>query len=538
MTTKYMTQLNRSYANQTKLMEQSDGAKIHRPSDAPIDYSKYLRYSTSYGENDQYQYNIKTAVSWMKNTDAALVDMSDAMKTVVEKANQAQGTNTATDMAAIASEMLVQVQQCVSDANTQVNGRYLFSGQADLIQPYTMSNDKYERGLTKTLDDKQAEFFNTAAQSGDLTQMLVVESSDGDTYYLNTMTGDIYTKEFVDEGYKGKIANGQKTVTSADAVATVGQAVKPSAFFEGTGVVRTKGNYAITTIAVDPDQDYKETGRTTVTQEDASFGSGPIEGKTTKVLNPEYDPSATTPPGSIHYLEMGKLIHSDSDFVVFDKNTGKYKRTIAAGEGELYDDEIAYFGGKTDTDNPQRLIYDTTGKTYTFATVNQYIVTYQGDRKQFSMVKENGAAQPATDSVNAGGIDIAGSSIFDNKEAYPDGEYPGPSGSNAFNDLLTVVAMCERDDSRWMSSDSKTLANNSFNTVNIAQTVVAARQQVYTDCEEMLVTQSETILEDITTVHSTDVAKLAVEMMTAQTIYNLSLSVGSRVIPPTLADYL
>ena len=444
MTTKYMTQLNRSYANQTKLMEQSDGAKIHRPSDAPIDYSKYLRYSTSYGENDQYQYNIKTAVSWMKNTDAALVDMSDAMKTVVEKANQAQGTNTATDMAAIASEMLVQVQQCVSDANTQVNGRYLFSGQADLIQPYVMSNDKYERGLTKTLDDKQAEFFNDASQSGDLTQMLTLEGTSvvngetvTETYYLNTLTGDVYTKEFVEEGYKLKVSQGQKhvkpgAVPTGDAVANIADFDKVSKHFDERGVIKDESG-------------------------------------------------------------VGK----------------QYSNTTAIA-----------------------------GVTLTFATVSQYIVTYQGDRKQFSMVKENGAAQPATDTVNAGGIDIAGSSIFDNKEAYPDGEYPGPSGSNAFNDLLTVVAMCEQDDSRWMSSDAKTLANNSFNTVNIAQTVVAARQQVYTDCEEMLVTQSETILEDITTVHSTDVAKLAVEMMTAQTIYNLSLSVGSRVIPPTLADYL
>ncbi len=168
-----------------------------------------------------------------------------------------------------------------------------------------------------------------------------------------------------------------------------------------------------------------------------------------------------------------------------------------------------------------------------FSTLEQYIVTYQGDRKQFSMVKENGAVQPASDTVNAGGVDIAGSSIFDNEASGNES-----SGTNAFNDMLTVVAMCEQDDGRWMSSDGKTLANNSFNTVNIAQTVLAARQQVYTDCEDMLVTQNETILGDITEVHSTDVAKLAVEMMTAQTLYQLSLSVGSRVIPPTLADYL
>ncbi len=445
MTTRYLSQLNRTYDNQSKLMEQSDGAMLHRPSDNPIGYSKYLRYSISYGENDQYQYNVKTAVSWMKNTDAALVDMSDSMKTIVEKANQAQGTNTDSDMKAIAAEMLVQVQQCVADANMQVNGRYLFAGQADLIQPYTMSNDKYERGLTKTLDDKQAKFFDDASQSGDLTQMLTMKDDDGNIFYLNTLTGRVYTKEFVDEGYKSFVDNGCDSLTkfykepdkypglSAPEVKTVGP-VKVSDYFDERGVL---------------------------------LGS---------LADPPTEPTI----GGLH-----------------------------------------------------------------FETVKQYIVTYQGDKKQFSMVKENGAAQPATDSVNAGGIDIAGSSIFDNKDSGngqdASGNYLGASGANAFNDLLTVVAMCERGEkegSRWMSSDGKTLADNSFNTVNIAQTVVAARQQIYSDCEEMLTTQSETILGDITEVHSTDVAKLAVELMTAQTIYQLSLSVGSRIIPPTMADYL
>ena len=438
MTTKYMTQLNRTYDKQTKLLEQSDGAKIHRPSDNPIGYSKYLRFSTSYGENDQYQYNIKTAVSWMKNTDSALVDMSDAMKTVVEKANQAQGTNTDADMQAIAREMMVMVEQCVADGNIQVNGRYLFSGQADLIQPYTISNDPFQRGLTKTFEDKMAKFFDDASQYGDIRQMLTLKDDNGNKYFLNTLTGRIYSEEFVDEGYKDFLAHGCDSLSD---------------YYDDYDKGRTKY----------PELDPPEVGN----------AGGPV-----KV--------------SDYFDSRGVLLGTD---------------TISTSIGDLH-----------------------------FVTVEQKIVTYQGDRKQFSMVKENGAAQPATDTVNAGGVQIAGLSIFDNDDSGNE-----LSGSNVFNDLLTVVAMCERGEkegSRWMSSDGKTLANNSFNTVNIAQTVVAARQQVYTDCEEMLTTQSETILEDITTVHSTDVAKLAVEMMTAQTIYNLSLSVGSRVIPPTLADYL
>ncbi len=54
----------------------------------------------------------------------------------------------------------------------------------------------------------------------------------------------------------------------------------------------------------------------------------------------------------------------------------------------------------------------------------------------------------------------------------------------------------------------------------------------------MLQTESQTVLGDITEVHSTDVSKLAVDMMTLQTVYNLSLNVGAKILPMSLVDYL
>lgn len=443
MTNRYLKQLNRTYEEQTRLMEQSDGDKLHRPSDDPVGYSKYLRYSNSLTENNQYQTNVKTAISWMKNSDAALVDIAKCFTTIVTKSNQAQGMNTLSDMRAIASEMLVMVQQGVADANTQVNGRYLFAGQSDLVQPYSMSVEKMERGIPKTLDDKQTSFFNGGAppsqttSSGEISQMLTLKGSDNNTYYLNTMTGNIYTKEFMDTGYLDKIAAGQTLVQAGDEVATLagwpGGAENVSKYFDNRGVIKTAG------------------------------GPPPVP-----------LPVAGTP---------------------------------------------ITVGGKT--------------VNLKFATVSQNIVTYKGDDKNFSMVKTNGAEQPESDEVNANGMDIMGTTIFDDKNSGNKA-----SGAAAFNDMLTVVAMAYAGDSSWQSSDGKALANNSFNIINNAQSKLAARQQVYTACEDMLTSMNQSITGDITDVHSTDVAKLAVELMQAQTVYNLSLSVGSRILPPTLADYL
>ena len=447
-TMRYQGSINRTYENQTKLMEMSDGDRIHRPSDDCVGYSKYLRHSITYGENAQYQTNVQTAISWMKNTDASLVDMTNCFSKIVVKSNQADGANSDADMRAIAGEMMVQAQQAVADANTNVNGRYLFSGQKDLVQPYEISKEMKERGLAKTLDDKQMEFFNNTTKSGDVAQMLTMYGTDGGTYYLNTMNGKVYSQEFMDEGYKDKIAKGQEHVADGDAAGTLtawGPSTDVNKYFDGYGIINNDGK-------------------------------------------------------------------SFSDDITVDGQT----------------------------------------VTLNFATVEQYIVEYKGDRKQFSMVKENGAARPTNDTVNASGVEIAGRGIFDNEDSGygrdASGNYIGPSGANAFNDMFTVVAMCDHGrntlkglagpESSWMNSDGKTLANAAYNTVNSAQTKIASRQSVYRDCQAMLTTQEEQVLGDITEIHSTDVSKLAVEMMAQQTVYNLSLNVGARILPQTLVDYL
>ncbi|MBQ9377434.1 MAG: flagellar hook protein, partial [Schwartzia sp.] len=441
-TVRYRNSINRTYEDQTKLIELSDGSKLHRPSDDCVNYSKYLRHSVTYSENNQYQTNVQTAISWMKNTDAALVDMTSAFSKIVVKSNQADGSNSDADMRAIAGEMLVQAQQAVADANTNVNGRYLFSGQADLVQPYEISKEMQQRGLAKTLDDKQMEFFDDTTKSGGVAQMLTMYGDDGNTYFLNTTNGNVYAEDFVEEGYKEKIASGQKYVAAGDDeaanIAGWGTSIHVSDHFNEYGVI-------------DPD----------------TSGEG-------KGIN--------------------------------------YSAKIKVGDKEV---ELK------------------------FTTVEQYIVTYKGDRKQFSMVKENGATQPSSDTVNASGVEIAGRGIFDNEDSgngrlpLGSGNYFGPSGANAFNDMFTVHAMCDHGandengkrmgpDSNWMNSDGKTLANAAYHTVNSAQTKIASRQSVYRDCQAMLTTQNQQILGDITDVHSTDLAKLAVDMMKSQTVYNLS----------------
>ena len=432
MVANYQQQLNGANSRQAKLMEQGDGSKLHRPSDDSVAYAKYLRYDISSNENTQYQNNVSTAVSWMKTSDAALVNMVSIQTTYKEKTvAAANSTNNTSDMQAIGKEMLAEVQELVSLGNTQQGDRYVFSGQSDLTQPFSMSTTKVNRGLAKTLDDKQAAFFNTADNKSGMTQMLTMTGSDGGTYYLDTTNGNLYTKNFVDSGYKDKISSGQSNVATGDSVGTV------------TG-----------------------------------FGT------TTKV----------------------------SDYF---KNTGEIKDSTAT---------LSPTGLKDSSGN---------AVTLSFTTVEQNIVTYAGDEKHISMVKQNGAVDPASDTVNVTGGEIFGNDIFDDASSGNT-----TSGTAMLNNMLTVYAKTDSGDNSWLTSDGQTLSDTAHATTVNIEGKLGARQALYTSVSTMLDNQSEIITSDITDVSSTDVAALAVKLMQEQTIYNMSLSLGARILPKSLSDYL
>ena len=430
MSNNYLKQLNGTYEQYSKLMEQADGSKLHRASDNAVGYSKYLRYQNNQISNEQYQSNVSTASSWMKNADAALVNVTDLLQTFKAKVEQgSNSTNNESDMKDIAKELLANVQEQVADLNTQIGDRFLFAGQKDTTMPFEISAKKMNRGDTFTLDEKQSAFFSGANSWGEenttVKQMLKLKGDDGNSYYMNVNTGDVYTEDFVKNGYK----NEDKFDPAKQRVGNItgNNAYKVSDHFDQYGVIKT----------------------------DAGVGTN-----------------------------------------------AKYNVTVDGKQVNLK-----------------------------LSTTEQYIVKYAGDDKYISMVKKNGGVDKATDTVNVTGQDINGCDLFDV------GNDPH-SGTARLNQLLYTVAKLDGADYKWAGEQGMTIADSAHATVLGAQTKMAARQQAYNSSSSMLVTQNESITSDISDVSSTDVAQLATKLMEYQTIYSLSLSVGSKILPGTLADYL
>lgn len=464
----YQTSLNNAYQKQAKIFEQADGSSLHRASDNPMNYAKLLRYNVNDTENEQYQANIKSATSWMSSSDEVLVHMTEMMQTLKEKSvHAANSDNAEDDYAAIYKEMFANMQEMVSTANTQLSDRYLFAGQKDLTKPFTLSEEKYDRGIPKTLDAAQAAFFKGAIgdYNTELFQMLEMTDEDGNTVYLDSDNGNIYTKDFVDKGYKEVITLGCSTIEKAQ--------------------------------------------KSTDTRIETALKSGIAD-------TLQYDNGGDT----------------QYDFKVSD---------VFTNQGFLKDfDATQTVGGITLTDNgsttdPKITGFKVTesGKTYTFNTISQNIVTYHGDENLISMVKLNGATDPGSDTVNSTGARMFGRDIFDNDASGND-----PSGTAMMNELLCVCEKVNLCDIHWMSSDGVGIADVAHATLVVEETRIGARQQLYNSVQTMLEAQSDNITEDINNVSGTDIAELATKLMQLTTLYNLSLSMGGRILPQSLADYL
>ena len=766
--TNYKASLNKTYREQAKILEQGDGSSIHRGSDDPIGYSKLLRYTVSDNENDQYQKNVDTAISWMKTSDNAASNISDRMKTFSEKTVEAANSYLSeADSKSIAKEMFSQIEEIVAVANTQQGDRYIFAGQKDTTEPYVLSHDTYQRGISKTLDAKQAAFFKGA--SGDINstlyQFLTIDYTDPDTgltgtYYLDTISGYVYTKEFVDEGYKELLAQGYTSITETDKISETAQKLEKTyavgyistkSLIDAWETVNSASEAALLDVirgeAADSHKELKEALKiiydndygTVVTNLSnakssvvASFKDVPedelmynytfkvdsdsypdyiikvhtirtVESKsgeysvgdakqeladlvakypTDTVIVPSTDPA--TPATLIDYkvtstqgteltgvswstydsetgvintdvkvAEIGgsdwntnstyknKVIENiitavdeyalqglysdvanDDDSTDFLPNssgtdldstakadniakniletvkstypdydlasevTSTQMDTLARSElvylamgkaqdygvekflvahafnnqGIIRDDvtseEDSYITYETQTNgklkvtginvrlynvdekhNVTEIVDEVTGRPepvkFTFATIDQKVVKYLGDDNYISMVKMNGANDKSSDIVNLHGNDLFGCDIFDD-------QYSGntQSGCAMLNNMLTVYTFTDACDEKWLDSDGVTLSDVAHSTVTIAETTLGSRLNLYDSVSEMLDNQKVTITNDITNVSGTDIAELATRLMEITTLYNMSLSLGGRVLPQSLADYL
>jgi flagellar hook-associated protein 3 FlgL len=136
--------LYNNLARMNKLNTQlSSGKRINLPSDDPAAVARSLSLRAAVADTEQFTSNLADAKAWLQATDSALMGAEDVLRRVKELA--VKGSNSATlsaeEQQAIADEVDQLIDQMVSIANTNHEGRFVFAGYQTLQEPFSRTGD-------------------------------------------------------------------------------------------------------------------------------------------------------------------------------------------------------------------------------------------------------------------------------------------------------------------------------------------------------------------------------------------------------------
>jgi len=131
--------ISAAYARIERSEDQLSSGKLYRqPSDNPVAINQALGIRVSLKETDQYLSNISDGLTWLNTADTALKNSTDLLQRAKELAVAgANGTNTQSDLNAMAAEVDQLLSEMVNVGNTNIAGRYIFGGNQTTIAPFS-----------------------------------------------------------------------------------------------------------------------------------------------------------------------------------------------------------------------------------------------------------------------------------------------------------------------------------------------------------------------------------------------------------------
>ncbi|MFP4036857.1 MAG: flagellar hook-associated protein FlgL [Desulfobacteraceae bacterium] len=121
----------------------SSGKRINRPSDDPVGQVSVLGLRSSLANIEQLGRNITMGRSWLDMAESAMNQteevLSEAKALAVQMSNSTQGQ---TQRESAAQQVEGYIEQILNAANTQVDGRYIFSGTKTDTTPFAYDREQ------------------------------------------------------------------------------------------------------------------------------------------------------------------------------------------------------------------------------------------------------------------------------------------------------------------------------------------------------------------------------------------------------------
>lgn len=210
-----LTNLSRSLNALNKFDTQvQTGKKISTASENPVIASKSLRYRSRLYEIEQYTANVSEANSWLSSTETTLSSSYSILKKMRELIEDcASETTTDSDRNQSLIELKELRSQLGQEANTNVAGRYIFSGFKTDTQVMFNEQTNVSYDIKETLqisdatklnatEDETIKAYSMKLLYGKIADGAIKINVGGKTYPSSTAT-DVYAIEYVDQATDG-----------------------------------------------------------------------------------------------------------------------------------------------------------------------------------------------------------------------------------------------------------------------------------------------------------------------------------------------
>jgi len=185
-------------------LQLSSGLRIATVSDAPDQVSQLLQTKATLSAAQQIDQNLVNVKAQVDSSETALQSAVSLVEQAQTLGAQGQsGFNSPTTQQTVANQLGTVLQQLVTVANTQVGGRYVFAGDSDQTQPYT-------------IDLTQSSPVSAYAGTPSTRQ---VQSADGSTFSVAKTAQDIFDNPDPTQSVFQSIVSLRAAVLSGDSTA-------------------------------------------------------------------------------------------------------------------------------------------------------------------------------------------------------------------------------------------------------------------------------------------------------------------------------
>jgi flagellar hook-associated protein 3 FlgL len=165
----------------------SSGKRINQPSDDPYGASLAVQLNSDMAGLSNYSSSITDGTAWSAAADTSLQNMQGMVQRVQELVvGAANGTESATDRAAAATEVTQLAAALKQEANTQYDGQYIFSGTATGTPPYSAATGDVFQGNTSAVT-RQIGPNSPLQVNADVSSVLGSGTSANDGKLLDTL---------------------------------------------------------------------------------------------------------------------------------------------------------------------------------------------------------------------------------------------------------------------------------------------------------------------------------------------------------------